>query len=349
MTKVIMTPCMKDSILSWERTGMLGGLNDYHKAHMAVWLENQRLWNVQQYDNLKKDLFKKWRKDLFKRLSIAIIRKAYDSKTFVPYDLVSIQSMGAPVDSMHYRDEYNNLKSKESVCKTRNLKTYIPIVKLLREYDDGDEDRFKSWSRTNATWVVSGEYVGRFNRHTHILQQEAELVTYLADRYAQEVTHEILYDLRGNVKSYHYHWKTSEYLVEYIKITAHKILRERGHPANWMIVSPQMALEIIQSSECVVEDRSYTPNVYKMGYLRNIAIYVDSKSPVDKILLGYKGDYYDSGYFYLPYFISEISSPVVFDDIETYKMCSRYSKRLENSNYYALIVVDNYYFSDKEE
>lgn len=344
---------IEEDFAKWKATGLLEGLDEYRGHHVARLLESQRQMNA---SGITKAEYKdEYRKKLFERLSYPLIRRVYGNMLL--WDLISVQSMAGPGSSHSYRDKYGNLKNQDIATKTRNLASYFPLVKaptgleeletpdgalLLTEWLMGDGEK---------SWYAEGEFASRLAEYKSEAQLDNEfsLLDHISNEIVNELTREVLTDLRNNAISVEKEWKNPANLADSIFYQCESITRRIGRPANWIVTSPQMTIELVRSGEFNPLEgvAGSAKKIQHVGSLGKIKVYVDPRFPTQEVLLGYKGDQYSSSYFYCPYipFMERLAAP----DLERYRLYTRYGKRLMSSDYYARIVVQDYLFSSAEE
>jgi len=104
-------------ISRWSKTGMLKLLDGAAKNVMAVLLENQRLINESMTDS--GDLAQ------FKRISIPLVRRVFDPRSFVAWDMVNVQVLLGPAGIVVLNRP--NEKYAEDICAyTKKLKLVFP-------------------------------------------------------------------------------------------------------------------------------------------------------------------------------------------------------------------------------
>jgi hypothetical protein len=82
----------------WEKTGLLNGLEPYVASQMALIMENQRI--VKELVVPPKD--NSFEQEMFLKHQILAVRRIYDPRFFVGFNLVSVQTLRGPADKLHY-------------------------------------------------------------------------------------------------------------------------------------------------------------------------------------------------------------------------------------------------------
>jgi hypothetical protein len=204
---------------------------------------------------------------------------------------------------------------------------------------------------------------------------QVEITQVLSELIALEVDNEILADLFFNATGANYYWSRKpgnfldyttgraatgasftgnvqdwyQTLMEVILAAANKIKKKtlRG-AANFVVCSPEIAtiLEAMVSFKPTVSDSnetSFEVGAEKVGSLNNrFTVYVSPYTPVNKLLLGYKGtSFLDTCYVYGPY-VPLITTPVVYNTVDYHPglgCMTRYSKKLIRSDMLGTVQV----------
>lgn len=286
---------------NWASTGLLSGIDDQNIAkQVAILMENQRRINGNQ---------DKWTPP-FLRTSIPVIRRVFGS--FIPNEIISVQTMIAPASLYYWIDKWGNVKSGEIASRTRNYKTYS-----------------------------IEEYLKDKTIQENSLDAEADCCVSISNDLRDEITREILNDLRhhAGVKLAH-QWKNREIFLDYLKISSSLIGRKVGKSANWIVISWDLAQELQEVIDVTYDSDKINPeqNVFLFGILDKMKVFVDGECPSEKILIGYRGSKLeDAGYFYCPY--------VLLSEVETengWRLYSRHGKKLVNPEYYAIAELSGY-------
>ena len=309
----------KEIVKNWKTTGLLAGIeNEFEQEQMALVLENQRIDNeleVEARDNPEDKNITGYYPQ-FRRISIPLVRRIYNPKTFLGFKLVSVQTMMAPEHSFYYRDKYGNLKASAVRAKTRS--TAVPIPPLQ-----------------------GGELF--------TLDNEAKLVALCANELMWEMNREITGDLWANAGSKFEHtYRSREHLEDYIRIAAARVNNRCGFSPNWIVTSTDIAYSLVEKKKPEVTE-SVRPLPTYAGKLANKwDVYDNPMWPDDRILIGFKGDAYTSGYFYCPY------TPVFFnpggatDSHWDYRIMTRYGKAMPDQMFYGKIELEDYSSSQEE-
>lgn len=139
-------------------------------------------------------------------------------------------------------------------------------------------------------------------------------------------------------------------LVETINTVSAEIYkRNLRSGANWIVTSPEIGA-IIESMDVfqteIVDDpmnSTYAIGVEKIGTLQSrYTVYKNPYFPVDKILVGFKGDsFLETGYVYAPY-VPLLITPTIYEpnDMTPRKaVMTRYANQMVRPEYYGVITV----------
>lgn len=319
----------------WEKVGLMNGIKQEHKPSVCVLLENQRIIN----DRLLSDsetYNSDYRKGLFRRISIPIIRRIWGNSTL--WDMVSVQPLLNTTGLTYYKDQYGRIKDREGVCKTRKLHTCIPLI--TKETATANE--LSLWMQDGEfNWFLEEGYL--HNPLSPImLDNECDMTLYLSNAISNEIIREVCLDLLNNVVVNQKTWKSPANLTDVIFVEAERITRGTGHSANWLISSPHLIIEMAKSGNFVAipDYKADVNRIEKVGTLGKINVFVDPKFQIDKILLGYKGDNYTAGYFYCPYIC--LQEELISEKEMKYGLITSYYKCLNQINYYCGIAWHNH-------
>jgi hypothetical protein len=315
----------------WLSTGLLTGVGSpYVARQMACILENQRLLNENtdleavrmgipagaQTANLEH-----WMSQV-KRISIPAVRRVFNPKTFIGYDLVSVQVMNGPTDEIYFTNSYDRQIAESVVAKTRKLR---------------------------ATW---DQYMIETVQETHSLDQEAEAVANYAKAIQDEINREIVLDLRNNAgKKVKEEWQSPEKVLEWIdSLSSYISTKTGGREGTWVVMGSQVLDAIQELEEVDIEGRAEN-DIRRVGKLarpnKSHWDLFEMNLPSTQVLIGHKneGNHYASGYFYAPY------APLTCkpwwglpDGSHGHgSTLVRYGKKMmrDGANYYALLDVDN--------
>ncbi|MEM2174493.1 MAG: hypothetical protein QXI58_02570 [Candidatus Micrarchaeia archaeon] len=197
----------------------------------------------------------------------------------------------------------------------------------------------------------------------YAVDAEAELVQHIGSTIALEIDQEVIQDLFNAVdqtSEFYTEWDRTPpqgvpdiwhvqsiiYAIGKISNVIHK--KTYRAPANWIIVSPEIASII----EPLPQFKGETPGkgelqplsgIHRIGVLADRwVVYRDPYFPKEYILVGYKGSvFYDTGYVYAPYI--PLQATPTFYDPDTFAMKkglrTRYAKKLVRKEYYGLVKV----------
>lgn len=246
--------------------------------------------------------------ELENRLAIPVLIRVFNN--FIGFDLVSVQALNAPSSKFQYRDANNILRYSEIAAHTRFLQTWLEKDRL-----EGD------------------------------LKSQAKFIEDLAEAVLFELNSEVVADLRQVAATTISHqWKTPQNLLDSLIITAAGVSKKVGRQANWAVVPRELATELsyLKSDWQTSNVKPSDTNIYKAGTIaKRIDIYVDPMTADYGILMGYKGDDYQSGYFFCPYL------PIQIEEDRYLKV--RHGKKLIDNNFYAQILVENYFPTTEEQ
>jgi hypothetical protein len=310
----------------WDKTRLLVQIeDDYARGVMAVCLENQRLINESMVDS--GDIAQ------FKRVSIPLVRRVYDPRSFVAWDLVGVQPLLGPrgyVFANRPTEEY----SEEVGAFTKKLKVVFPTPLGLALESDFEPTRMEI-------------------RKQYSLDEEAAMLAQVAIEICEEFSREVITDLRNNVATKGgSEWRTSEELWTNLDELFGTVRVKCGEFPNWIVAHPDMA-KVLKEGGSFAErqdKRFMEMSVSRTGTLtrhgRELKVVEDDKFPRGEVLFGHKGNNHVTGYVYLPY-VPFTRTPVVLDP-ETFAprvgVLTRYGKKLVEggAKFYGRIVVNNF-------
>lgn len=237
----------------------------------------------------------------FLRASIPLVRRVYAG--LVAAKIISLQAMISPQDLIWFQDKYGNVQRVELAARGRKLEAEFNLP--------------ESSGRTG-----------------HNLDAEAEAVAILSLDIAHEIDREVFVDLlKVAPQTFSHLWRGKSTFTDYLRIACSKV--KRG--ANWIVTSPELAEELEED----FDKREVVWSIDRAGTLfGKVAVFVDSQFSPDTILLGFRGDKYDAGYFYCPYTPFGVSGD---------KLLTRYGKKLVNADYYAKIIVEGHSIQEEQD
>jgi hypothetical protein len=216
-----------------------------------------------------------------------------------------------------------NLSERDLLCKTRKLKTRWPIF---------DEEEKK--------------------KYAYAIDYEATITAQLALDLQDELSREIATDLVKNVPTNKYvvteHEGQQALFQRAVYENCKSVLNSCGSTPNWLLTSPS----VVKLFSSYPDYKFYSAekpvnhgDVYYAGHLKRegLEVFVDTEFAENKILLGYRGDWHDAGYYYLPY-VPLTMAPIQLDP-EGFNpiigLMMRYGKCLERDGlgYYRVIEV----------
>lgn len=154
---------VNEQVIKWDKYKLLDNLDKDIKRHVAVLLENQRIFN----ENLITDA-------IFKRTSIPLVRRVIEK--MIGKELVSIQSMIGPQSYVITQENEKKLLNVSSL--TRITKILFPEIK----HNYNEEGR-----------LIYSEYKGK--HYYMALDAEHEMVDDLSTSLAEEFDSEIIKNL----------------------------------------------------------------------------------------------------------------------------------------------------------
>jgi hypothetical protein len=276
----------------WDKYGLLRGADDpWTRLDLALLLENQRLWNMQNTDC--GDIAQ------FKRISIPLVRRIWDS--LIINEIACVQVLREAI-SHFYSLDYSGINVQM---------TKTPI-------------EAKEW-KLKAVW--SYEAITGMRSYNN-LDVEAELTAVLAQEIGLELSRRCLTAMRncaGTNVSWDFNTAWGDTLKEKYEglmgeavALAKRVGEKTGRgDANWIVASPEIE-SIFQTCgdfEPVGRDDCFTSSlgIAFTGRVNGFKLYKDPLLPVSTVLMGYKGNHpYDSGYFYCPHLLLR-QTPVVLD------------------------------------
>lgn len=301
--------------LKWEKTKLLESAKTKEsKIKLAQLLENQKVFNssFQMPEEVSVS------KELLNRISIPLVSRIFSD--FILSDLIRFESLKSPTDNFKYRDLQKNInKNTELIAKTRFWKT--------------------QWNQSKLEQLYKETPLG--------LDAETEFFGDLYNDLKLELEQEILKDVSKvapyNVNLY---WSNVNLLVNTILIASSAIEKKINRSANWIVVPCEIYEELKKSSDfdLTLEFDSNNNFLQKVGKIsKKWNVYVDPNVEDLEIILGHKGDEFDSGYLFCPYIVLGGLSKIEGED-SVYPMFLRYCKTIMNRDYYAKIIISGYSF-----
>lgn len=328
----------------WKSTGLLEGLTQsWIATNMAIMLENQRLFNEQATIKSEAALYTS-----FRRTSIPLIRRAFGS--FIPNNLVSVQAMLDPVEEIFHNDKYGNLARVEVAAKTRWLKSLWPVAALSEGANKDEFVPYKHDLYIDKNILEFFPEGTKFNEENN-LDIEARLVAWFASQISNEIGREVVSDLRNNCKRVLDHeYKSPARLYEAVRTYGSVIDHSIGKAANWLVVNLKVAEKLKEGADNALVESNWKEQphddfIYYGSIDSKVNIYVDLKSENHDILMGYKGENFDSGYMYCPYVPFGVVEGRIMkqegtdETVTRSPYLTRYAKKLVDPAYYTNLVV----------
>jgi hypothetical protein len=239
----------------------------------------------------------------WKRISIPFIHRVFRSS--IPAKIISMQPMLESTCMYLWKDKYGNVKRGAVNSRTRFLS--IPLQRLF-----------------------DSELKSEYN-----LDNEAEATARAAEQAKGLILQEVFNDLASVAETHLAHkWENEKKFLDFIRLAATKTSKTVGFRSNWAIV-PDRFFKALKT------DEGYR-NEEVGGVLDgNLRIYPRNQHG-EVIVMGFKGDQYDAGYFYCPFVMG------IFDE-QHQRVAVRYGKTCNNKGYYTKITVTGYSDTSEEK
>ena len=201
----------------------------------------------------------------------------------------------------------------------------------------------------------------------HSIDAEAELTALLSEHIAAEIDREIIVDLingapfrarwdyKGLANNANFFGTQKDWnqtlitRINELSAQIHKATLRGG--ANWVICSAEAGaifddLEYFHvDGSAQPESEKYNLGVEKIGNLGSrYVVYKDPYLPAAIVLLGHKGNtFLEAGYIYAPYIPLQLTQTIYDPNDFTPRkgIMTRYSKKMVNNRFYAVIYIDN--------
>lgn len=336
LRKKAMYPC-KEPMEKWGKKNsrgrsMLSGLDDHAAYHMAILLENQKLFNDMAGTTGDSFLDR-----MMKSISISTVRRTYDPKNLLISDIVSIQSMLGPCGLLCYQENDKQV-IEEAVARTRKLKTQFPVF-----FSFGPQEGFTKYGDMYGTaknLYLIEEYAKNHTLGCMGLDNECDMACYMVEQRVNEITAEIITDLRNNVVSTQHLSGNSKWNdIKNILVNDFKY---------WAIANPKTLEFLLGPNEPLYSESLYQPyDLRKTGYLQD-AVYSYEKMPENEVLIGIQEkDPNMRSYVYAPYHPLSVAGQICFDCGETHStrwgLMTRGAKILakDGSKFFGKIILDS--------
>jgi len=234
----------------------------------------------------------------WRRVSIPFIHRVF--RSCIPAKIVSMQPMLEPTCMYLWRDKYGSIKRGSVGSRTRFLD--VPVQKIF------EKDELKS----------------EYN-----LDHEAEATAKAAEYAQNAIQQEIFNDLAAIAAGTRltHEWQNEKKFLDFIRLAASKTGKTIGLRSNWAII-PDRFFKALKTDEGFEE-------VSVGGVLDgNLRIYPRNQHG-SVIVMGYRGDQYNAGYFYCPFIMGIL-------DEQHNRIAVRYGKTCNNKGYYTRIDVKGY-------
>jgi len=294
----------------WESTGLLRGIVDnLEKEQVALALDSQRTINETHGDLKEVTEFFNEYFPYLKRVSIPIVRRVINPSSFIGFQIGSVQTMMGAEHSIAYRDLYGNIRSRAVKAKTASLQ------------------RMPS----------------RPSSEDHNLDAEAEACAEYAEWLVNKMNVEVINDVARNAPTTSEHqWKNRDDLEAHLRMTMGRVEKQGGRQPTWILTTPQLASTLLEQDEFDIKS-------FHRGAMGRQKVYAHPSCQEGTILVGHKGDFYSSGYFYCPYvtlFISPVKIPGL--NVREERIMSRYGKAMPFPEFYGRIQVHGYSPNNEE-
>ena len=310
----------------WEKIGLMDKMDEGpRKVALTHMLENQRLWaDVQKDDSDSLGYHTQVKKD-----AVPVIARAYQ-QALTP-KLVSVQPAMGPAGAIDFYGPNHEIKSEEYACKTRKMK-FAPCFEGMQDLR-----------------AVNG------------LNPETEMVAIWGQEYATEWDREVLSDLRNNAGTIE-KWDAKDFptpnerntlfrsaIKQMSKRIGEKVSayyheeNEGKREGNWVVICGEFAKDLFPNSQTWGGIGNPISPTWA-GTVGSIKVYADPLLPRNQMIMGYKGDNLESGYFFMPY-VELAATPYINspDFCPRLGVLRRYGKKLLRSgaNFYGRINFDN--------
>jgi len=297
----------------WRYHHLMRGISEKDAKTVALILDNQSVWQCPDGE--------------FRPIGLELVSRVFQN--FVPFDLISVQPMRAPADTVfHFKFCYSKPNPDGTMtiydhngnvaAETPKPEDELPEIRLVIEGED-----IVAKTRKVVTYTDDVMVMGK----PHPLL--------LAEKMRDAITHEILTDLWRNVGT------VSKRQVEeldwekvYIDIVCmsgviHRKTLRGG--TDWLVVSPAIAKLAWKGLWTPPLEIDSLREVTQVGTMNcRWRLFVDPKMEGHKLLCGAFPNRHDSGYIYSPYIFAGPTPGGVKDDGSTALpgVLTRYGKKL---------------------
>lgn len=228
--------------------------------------------------------------------------------TIISPNLVSFQTMIGPAGIIYW-DTSEGIANEDIAAKTRILPRTVAVNDVI------DPESFGQWL---------AEYIDR-----EVFQ---DLINNAGAKPIWDVSAVDGDSLEEKCKD----------LIAVVKKTRQVVkAQSKRQEANWCVTSPTGVKLLSMGGMQVSTDVTNLGGIKSVGQLWDMKVYCDPIFPSTTMLMGYKGDPADSGYFYCPYILL---TDLKKDDT-SFGFITRYGKILRKggNNFYAKLSIDNLY------
>jgi len=297
----------------WEETmvALLEGVSETDERIMKSVLQQQ--WD---YLSLCKNNVQEVYENVVAQISVPVVRRIFDD--FPIRNLVGVQPISKLVDTVY------SLEYRYKDVETDELITFDEFAALPKPEDPFHISHKLSMNIIENDVEVGSRKLGAIYTpiekselvHKYGLDIQCEKTQALSQEIRQEITHEVLSDLKalgGEAEVVNLKDDSAEQIfVLGCRIRANTsaiaMATRRGH-GNWIVVSKAMAklLSKERTTNIEIKDdyKSKHSEMLEVGTLSDVVRIFVANVPDDEILIGYKGTSSgteaDSGYFYCPH------------------------------------------------
>ncbi len=310
------------------------------KVALTIALETERSW----IDICDKDKNKNSFHTGVIKYAIPVIAKVY--QLALTPQIVSVQPTlhptGVPATGVvDFRGPGHTLKSENYICKTSKMR-FGPNFETMQDLKtvngiSPEQELVHLWGQEYATEWDRGVFTDLRHIAGHLERWDAKDFSTLND--CVQLLRIAIKDMSKKVGQ-----NVSDYYKEE---------NEGKRDGNWVVTSGKLAKELFPKAEHSQMWNKVYVSPIEAGKIDNIKVYTDPLFPRNEMVIGYKGNNLEAGYFFMPYI--EMAATPVMPDIDLGNFCPRhgvirrYGRKLlrEGSNFYGRIVFDN--LPEKEE
>jgi len=326
----------------WDQIGLLKGIkDDFHRAVIAMILENQRLYN-EKFPLAEADESDKAFNNLFRRLSIPLARRVFSPNQFIAYKIASVQTLVSPTDEFYHPNKYGLIVPHPIQARTRLLATGFPLVEVdnIEESETGLRQWFGKF--------YYNEDASKYALSANGIDNEAEMTGRMATDIIRELNKEVISDISSTATFQAEHsWLNAAKLADAVLAVSNAIGSRITTSANWIVTSEGLATHLARHFD-LKDFAGVTFAENRLGYVGHLAnkwhLYAISEDyfPETQLVMGFNRPTMESGYYYCPYVaFAPTAKPRT-------SILSRYGKHLLSGDYYGVIQVENSFTKDIE-